>query len=169
MHRSTVPLRDFRSAATGCLPGVLTVVGVQDEAYMLPVLLRFNGTVDVVTLPGGEPAILYRFPELQRRAALPALATGPSALAGTQSGFRKAVGKAASWIQELKGGGAGGEELQKQNQDSFVAYAGEGALPPSWHHTTTIAHRFDFQHYPQACLSTACVHTQLHTVPHDTF
>ena len=103
---------------------------------MLPALLRFNGTVDVVTLPGGEPAILYRFPELQRRAALPALATGPSALAGTQSGFRKAVGKAASWIQELKGGGTGGEELQTQNQDSFVAYA--GALPPSWHHTSAI-------------------------------
>lgn len=95
---------------------------------MLPVLLRFNGTVDVVTLPGGDPAILYRFPELQRRAALPALAAGPSALTGTQSGFRKAVGKAASWIQELKNGGGDEEQLQIQSKDSFVAYAGVSTL-----------------------------------------
>lgn len=95
---------------------------------MLPVLLRFNGTVDVVTLPGGDTAILYRFPELQRRAALPALAAAPSALAGqSPNGFRKAVGKATSWLQELQNRGA---ELERQKgKEEFVAYAGVPLLP----------------------------------------
>jgi len=49
-----------------------------DEDYMLPVLLRFNGTPEVS--PNGE--LVYRFPELQVRAAeadtrsLPAVRTG---------------------------------------------------------------------------------------------
>lgn len=42
-----------------------TRVGVQDEAFMLPVLLRLNGSVQVSE--AGE--MLYAFPELQRRAA----------------------------------------------------------------------------------------------------
>lgn len=93
---------------------------------MLPVLLRFNGTVDVVTLPSGNPAILYRFPDLQKRAALPALgAAPPSALAGTaQFGFRRAIGKAASWIQEVRNGGEGSLEAQAGSKDAYVAYSG---------------------------------------------
>lgn len=94
---------------------------MQDEAYMLPVLLRFNGTVDVVTIPGGEPAILYRFPELQRRAALPALGSAPSALAGLpQGGVRKAIGKAASWMGRFQLQ----NEEEAKDKDVFVAYAG---------------------------------------------
>jgi hypothetical protein len=94
---------------------------VQDEAYMLPVLLRFNGTVDVVTLPGGEQAMLYRFPELQRRAAFPAMAAVPSALAGrSHGGIRQAIGSAAAWIQELQKGGRG----DRSERTDFVAYAG---------------------------------------------
>eukprot|EP00892_Ulva_mutabilis_P009503 jgi/Ulvmu1/6925/UM032_0003.1 len=95
-----------------------------DEAYMLPVLLRLNGSVQV----SSEGDMLYAFPELQRRAAQ----------GGAQRGLRGAFRAAVSWIgEQTEGQGAAAqpyisqqgaqEYLEEKRQPVFDVRPGSAA------------------------------------------
>lgn len=88
----------------GC---VSSAGGMQDEAFMLPVLLRLNGSVQVSE--AGE--MLYVFPELQRRAAR-----------GGDRGLGRAFRAALSWVEDKAAG-------TPAPPPPFIAQ--EGALGPS--------------------------------------
>jgi hypothetical protein len=92
---------------------------VQEEEYMIPLLLRLGGEVII-----DDGVLLYRFPELQKRAR----AVSTSLPMGAANSFGK-VGALLSSLVSLKHAAADGNE----SSPAFITPAVAGALSSGSH------------------------------------